>query len=195
MGVTSQKPGDNFRRRPAADTLESLLQLGTGQVGDRPSTVAMWCAWRPYNAPTGFAQWGVVEGGVVLIEHAVEFADGGRVGTVLTKSDPNMLAARRPGVRTQVMDTQFVKVRGKAVRIGTSLIGAKIGGVEVEHEKPKSVVRAGEIDRPWIVGCLLRRHHACVVVVFARWVDPHGPARRPLVRKCLIEIGMRVLAS
>ncbi|UNN05257.1 hypothetical protein [Rhodococcus opacus] len=76
----------------------------------------------------------------MLFEHAVEFPDSGRIGTVLAKSEPDVLAARRAGVRTQVMDTQFVKVCGEAVRIGTSLVGAKTGGVEVKHEKPKAMV-------------------------------------------------------
>ncbi|WP_064080002.1 hypothetical protein [Rhodococcus opacus] len=140
MGMPREEPIDDFRRRPAADALESLLQLGTGQVGDGPSTVAMWCAWRPHNSHTGFAQGRCVEGGVVLVEHAVEFTDRGRVGAVLTKSEPDVLAAPRPRVRTQVMDTQVVEVCGETVRISTRLIGAKTGGVEVEHEKPKAVI-------------------------------------------------------
>ncbi|ELB89464.1 hypothetical protein Rwratislav_29364 [Rhodococcus wratislaviensis IFP 2016] len=76
----------------------------------------------------------------MLSEHAVEFTDRGRIGTVLAKSDPDVLAAPRPGVRTQELDTQVVEVCGETVRISTSLIGAKTGGVEVEHEKPKSVI-------------------------------------------------------
>ncbi|WP_158306537.1 hypothetical protein [Rhodococcus opacus] len=140
MGVPREEPIDDFRRRPAADALESLLQLGAGQVGNGPSTVAVWCPWRPHNPLIGVSQGGFVEGWVVLNEHAVEFADRGRVGTVLAKSDPDVLAARRPGVRTQELDTQVVEVCGEAVRIGTSLIGAKTGGVEVEHEKPKAVI-------------------------------------------------------
>ncbi|WP_244461601.1 hypothetical protein [Rhodococcus sp. ZPP] len=51
----------------------------------------------------------------MLNEHAVEFADRGRGGTVLAKSEPDVLAARRPGVRTQVVDTQVVEVCGEAV--------------------------------------------------------------------------------
>ena len=51
----------------------------------------------------------------MLSEHAVEFADRGRVGTVLANSDPDVLAARRPGVRTQEVDTQVVEVCGETV--------------------------------------------------------------------------------
>ncbi|UOT08457.1 hypothetical protein MPY17_40060 (plasmid) [Rhodococcus opacus] len=76
----------------------------------------------------------------MLFEHAVEFADSGRIGTVLAKPEPDVLAAGRAGVRTQIVDTQFVEMCGEAVRIGTSLVGTKTGGVEVEREKPKAMV-------------------------------------------------------
>lgn len=123
----------------------------------------------------------------MLFEYAGQFADISRIGAALAQAEPDMLAARRAGMRSQVMDTEAVEVCGEAVRIATSLIGAKTGRVEVEREKPKAVVhRACEIDRPWIVRRLLRHHHACAVLVCARWVDPDGPARRPLMRKCLI---------
>jgi hypothetical protein len=108
MGMPREEPVDDFRRRPATDALESLLQFGAGQVGDRPSTGAMWCAWRPHNPHMGFAQGGFVEGWIVLNEHAVEFADNGQIRPVLAEPHPNVLAAPRPGVRTQEVDTQVV---------------------------------------------------------------------------------------
>ncbi|QSE87932.1 hypothetical protein JWS13_04270 (plasmid) [Rhodococcus pseudokoreensis] len=124
----------------------------------------------------------------MLNEHPVEFADRGRIGTVLAKSEPDVLAARRPGVRTQEVDTQVVEVCGEAVRIGTSLFGAKTGGVEVEREKPKAVVRAGEIDRPGKFRPLQGHGDTGVVTVLSVRVDANAPPRRPHAGACVVEL-------
>ncbi|KAF0957437.1 hypothetical protein MLGJGCBP_04713 [Rhodococcus sp. T7] len=120
-------------------------------------------------------------------EHVVEFPDSGQVSPVLAKSEPDVLAPPGPGVRTQVVDAQVVEVSGEAVRIATSLIGAKTGRIEVERQKPKALARVGEIDRPRKFQLLRGNGDGGVVAMFSFRVDADTPPRRPHAGASVVE--------